>query len=266
MAGWWRRKSAPETDVPVTGAPKFLTGSARGTLPAHIDGPGGRRAVTLAVHDDGVALTDGEEGRTYRWSEVAHVWHANDMDGEAADGLMITEWLHELLLEFTDGTVVNSLLADPPVATPESAFRTGRLSSSPPSVIAPLMQRVIAPVTELLLARAKATLAAGGQVEFGPLTATAEGLHHDGKEVPWNTITSCRYGFVIFHEDEDELGAMLRMEYEVDSGAHGIPFAWLRIPALDVPEVDVLVRLADERRIQDSSRARDAQSSRHDRR
>ncbi|MEW2175251.1 hypothetical protein AB0890_02800 [Streptomyces sp. NPDC005406] len=204
--------------------------------------------MTLAVHDDGVVLTDGDERRTYGWSEVAHVWRANDMDGEAADGSMITKWLHELLLEFTDGTVVNSLLADPPVVTPEAAFRTGRLSSSPPSVIAPVMQRVNAPVTELHLARAKAALAAGGQVEFGPLTATADGLHHDGRKIPWHTITSCRYAFVIFHEDEDELGAMLRMEYEVDGGANGFPFAWLRIPALDVPDLDVLVRLADENR------------------
>lgn len=253
MAGWWRKKSAPEKhvpekDVPVTGEPEFSAGSARGTLPAHIDGPGGRRAVTLAVHDDGVVLTDGDERRAYQWSEVAHVWHANDMDGEAADGLMITKWLHELLLEFADGTVVGSLLADPPVVTPEPAFRTGQLSSSPPSVIAPLMQRVNAPVTELHLARAKATLAAGGQVDFGPLTATADGLHHGGKKIPWHTITSCHYGVVIFSEDEEELGAMLRMEYEVDGGASGFPFAWLRIPALDVPDLDVLVRLAEENR------------------
>ncbi|MFD9292763.1 hypothetical protein ACFWBV_31750 [Streptomyces sp. NPDC060030] len=248
MVGRWRKKSAPEKNEPMTGTRERLTGSVRGTLPAHIDGPGGRRAVTLAVHDDGVVLTDGDEHRAYVWSEVAHVWHANDMDGEAADGVMITEWLHELLLEFTDGTVVNSLLADPPVVTPESEFRTGRLSSSPPSVIAPMMQRVNAPVTELHLARAKATLAAGGQVEFGPLTATADGLRHDGKRIPWHTITSCRYGFVVFHEDEDELGAMLRVEYEVAGGANGFPFAWLRIPALDVPDLDVLVRLADENR------------------
>lgn len=258
MAGWWRKKSAseknvpernvPEKDVPVTGEPEFSVGSARGTLPAHIDGPGGRRGVTLAVHDDGVVLTDGDERHAYQWSEVAHVWHANDMDGEAADGLMITKWLHELLLEFTDGTVVGSLLADPPVVTPEPAFRTGQLSSSPPSVIAPLMQRVNAPVTELHLARAKAALAAGGQVDFGPLTATAEGLHHDGKKIPWHTITSCRYSVVIFSEDEEELGAMLRMEYEVDGGEFGFPFAWLRIPALDVPDLDVLVRLAEENR------------------
>lgn len=248
MAGWWRKKSAPERGVPVTGEPDFSAGSVRGTLPAHIDGPAGRRAVTLAVHDDGVVLTDGGERRTYQWSEVAHLWHANDMEGEAADGVMITKWLHELLLEFTDGTVVGSLLADPPVTTPEPAFRTGRLSSSPPSGIASLMQRVNAPVTELHLARAKATLAAGGQVAFGPLTATADGLHHDGTRIPWHTITSCHYSFVIFSEDEEELGAMLRMEYEVDGGAHGFPFAWLRIPALDVPDLDVLVRLAEENR------------------
>ncbi|MEU3879622.1 MULTISPECIES: hypothetical protein [Streptomyces] len=248
MGGWWRKKSAPERDVPVTGAPEFLAGSVRGTLPAHLDGPGGRRAAALVVHDDGVVLTVGDVCRTYVWSEVAHLWHANDMDGEAADGLMITKWLHELLLEFTDGTVVNILLADPPVVTPESAFRAGRLASSPPSVIAPLMQRVIAPVTELHLARAKAALEAGGQVEFGPLTARADGLHHGVKKIPWHAITSCRYGFVLFHEDEDELGAMLRMEYAVDGGAHGFPFAWLRIPALDVPDLDALVRLADDNR------------------
>ncbi|MFG2432238.1 hypothetical protein [Streptomyces sp. NPDC048590] len=241
-------KDVPEKDVPVTGEPEFSAGSARGKLPAHIDGPGGRRGVTLAVHDDGVVLTGGDERRAFQWSEVAHVWHANDMDGEAADGLMITKWLHELLLEFTDGTVVGSLLADPPVVTPEPAFRTGQLSSSPPSVIAPLMQRVIAPVTELHLARAKATLAAGGQVDFGPLTATAYGLHHDGKKIPWHTITSCRYSVVIFSEDEEELGAMLRVEYEVDGGEFGFPFAWLRIPALDVPDLDVLVRLAEDSR------------------
>ncbi|CAD5912748.1 protein of unknown function [Streptomyces sp. KY75] len=38
----------------MTGEPEFSAGSARGTLPAHINGPGGRRAVALAVHDDGV--------------------------------------------------------------------------------------------------------------------------------------------------------------------------------------------------------------------
>ncbi|MEU0381890.1 hypothetical protein ABZ093_32020 [Streptomyces cyaneofuscatus] len=45
----------------MTGEPEFSAGLARGTLPAHIDGPGGRRAVALAVHDDGVVLTDGDE-------------------------------------------------------------------------------------------------------------------------------------------------------------------------------------------------------------
>lgn len=54
MAGWWRKKSPPEREVPLTGEPEFSAGSARGTLPAHINGPGGRRAVALAVHDDGV--------------------------------------------------------------------------------------------------------------------------------------------------------------------------------------------------------------------
>ncbi|MFD6419264.1 hypothetical protein [Streptomyces sp. NPDC060194] len=247
MARWWQKKSAPEKGGPVTGE-QYFSAEAHGTLPAHIDGPDGRRQVTLAVHDDGVVLSDGNTHRPYRWSDVAHLWHANDMDGEAANGLMITKWLHELLLEFTDGTVVGSLLADPPVVTPEAAFRNGQLSSSPPSVIAPLMQRVNAPVTELHLTRAKARLAAGGQVHFGPLTATPDGLHHHGKKIPWHTITSCRYSVVIFSEDEEELGAMLRMEYEVDGGAHGLPFDWLRIPALDVPDLDVLVRLTEENR------------------
>ncbi|MFJ3706512.1 MULTISPECIES: hypothetical protein [unclassified Streptomyces] len=59
-----------EKDVPVTGAPEFLAGSARGTLPAHMDGPGGRRAVALVVHDDGVVLTVSDVRRTYLWSEV----------------------------------------------------------------------------------------------------------------------------------------------------------------------------------------------------
>ncbi|WP_433080295.1 hypothetical protein [Streptomyces sp. CA-243310] len=200
--------------------PEVPAGPVYGTLSGEIVGPGGPRAVVVSVLGDGVV----------------------------PDGTVITQWIHVLRLEFTDGTVVASRLADPPVVTPEPVFRSGRISPSPPSVIAPLLKRVSEPVTELHLDRARESLVAGEQVDFGPLTATPDGLRHDGGQIPWRDVTSCRCSVVIADEDESELGAMLRMEYRVEGGAHGLPFDWLRIPALDVPDMDVVVRLAEENR------------------
>lgn len=256
MAGWWRRKHTPEKDVPGAAMPEVPAGPVYGTLSGEIVGPGGPRAVVVSVLGDGVAPArdeqaagDAEPLRTYCWAEVAHMWSANDVDGSVVpDGTVITRWIHVLRLEFTDGTVVASRLADPPVVTPEPVFRSGRISPSPPSVIAPLLKRVSEPVTELHLDRARESFVAGEQVDFGPLTATPDGLRHDGGQIPWRDITSCRYSVVIADEDESELGAMLRMEYRVEGGAHGLPFNWLRIPALDVPDMDVVMRLAEENR------------------
>ncbi|MFD7970184.1 hypothetical protein [Streptomyces clavifer] len=252
MTGWWRRKHTGGKTVPEATGPESPADPVYGTLPGEVVGPGGPRAVTLSVLGDGVVLTadeSTEDPRTYRWADVAHMWCANDVDGSLVpDGTVVTQWIHLWRLEFTDGTVVALRLADPPVATPESVFRSGRISPSAPSAIAPLLARIGDPVTELHLVRARASLAAGGQVEFGPLTATSDGLRHDGRQIPWRDITSCRYSVIIADEDESELGAMLRMEYRVEGGAYGIPFGWLRLPALEVPDMGVVVRLADENR------------------
>ncbi|MEU6212077.1 hypothetical protein ABZ891_19515 [Streptomyces sp. NPDC047023] len=224
-----------------------------GTLAGEAVGPYGPQAMTLSVFGDGVVLTedDGTGGpHVYRWAQVTRLWCANDVDGShAPDGMVVTQWVHVLRMEFTDGTVFASRMTDPPIATPEAVFLSGRMSPSPPSAIAPLVDRIRGPVTALNLARVRGSLAAGEEVEFGPITATADGLRHDGKNISWHSITSCRYSVVIAHEDESELGALLRMEYRAaEGGAYGFPFHWLRIPALDVPDMDVLIGLVDENR------------------
>ncbi|MFD6115262.1 hypothetical protein ACFWG0_34920 [Streptomyces yangpuensis] len=244
----------PETAEPRSGPGcELLAGPVHGTLAGEAVGPDGPQAMTLSVFGDGVVLTEDDgtgSPHVYRWTQVARLWCANDVDGShAPDGMVVTQWVHALRMEFTDGTVFASRMTDPPIATPEAVFLSGRMSPSPPSAIAPLVDRIRGPVTALHLARARGSLAAGEEVEFGPLTATADGLRHDGKDISWHSITSCRYGVVIAHEDESELGALLRMEYRAaEGGAYGFPFHWLRIPALDVPDMDVLIGLVDENR------------------
>ncbi|MFE6819075.1 hypothetical protein [Streptomyces sp. NPDC057677] len=232
---------------------ELLAGQVYGRLAGEVVGLDGPQAVTLSVFGDGVVLTgdDGTGGpHAYRWAQVARLWCANDVDGShAPDGTVITQWVHVLRMEFTDGTVFSSRMADPPITTPEALFLSGRLSPSRPSVIAPLVDRIKDPVTALHLARARESLAAGEEVEFGPLTATKYGLRHDGKNISWHSITSCRYSVVIADEDETELGALLRMEYRAaEGGAYGFPYHWLRIQALDIPAMAVLIGLVDENR------------------
>ncbi|MFG2985424.1 hypothetical protein ACGFYQ_29890 [Streptomyces sp. NPDC048258] len=143
---------------------------------------------------------------------------------------------------------MTSRLADPPVTTPGAVFRTGQIADRPPSSIWPLLAHIHTRVTQAQLAKAKATLAAGGQVEFGPVTAVRDGLHYQGTHIPWEDITVLRYSFVHTSVDEEELGAYLRMEFrDREAGAYGFPFQRLRIPALDVPDMEVLERLAAER-------------------
>ncbi|MFJ9119171.1 hypothetical protein ACIRJO_26910 [Streptomyces sp. NPDC102394] len=102
-------------------------------------------------------------------------------------------------------------------------------------------------MTEVQLAATRATLAAGSQVEFGPLSATPDCLRHQGTGIPWEDITALRYSFVHASVDEGDLGAYVRMEYrDREAGAYGFSFQRLRIPALDVPDVQVLKRLAAE--------------------
>lgn len=256
MARWWGRKRTSGDTGAVDPGPD--PEAADGALPGQADGPDGPRAVLLRVLDDGVLLSgDGPGGagtavapRTYPWAEITHVWFANDLEGHPTDeDTVVTQWVYDQRLEFADGTVVASRLSDPPVTTPEAVFRTGQLADRPPSVVWPLMARIHAHVTEVQLARAEATLAAGGRVEFGPLTADADGLHHEDTHIPWEDITVLRYSFVHAGVDEDELGAYLRMEFhDRQAGTYGFPFRWLRIPALDVPDVEVLERLAARRR------------------
>ncbi|MFF3950111.1 hypothetical protein ACFYYN_35625 [Streptomyces sp. NPDC001902] len=190
--------------------------------------------VTLSVLDGGLALAegDGDTGhgaaaqRVYPWGEVAHLWSANDLEVDPAeDDTVVTRWVWVQRLAFTDGTVVALRLADPPVVTPKAVFVTGAIADHPDSSIWPLLARIRDHVTELHLAAAKATLAAGGRVDFGPLTATSDGLLHDGTHVPWEDITSLRYSYVPVSMFEDDLGARLRMEFrDRNAGRYGFPF------------------------------------------
>ncbi|MEU6682873.1 hypothetical protein [Streptomyces sp. NPDC046832] len=214
--------------------------------------------MMLSVHRSGVTLSadDGGDGqaapapRMYPWAEITHLWFANDLEGHSSAGdTVVTQWLYIQRLEFADGTVVTSRLADPPVTTPGDVFRTGQIADRPPSSIWPLMAHIHTHVTEAQLAKAKATLAAGGRVEFGPLSADGDGLDYQDIHIPWEDITVLRYSFVHASVDEDELGAYLRMEFrDREAGAYGFPFRWLRIPAFDVPDIEVLEQLAAERR------------------
>jgi hypothetical protein len=234
------------------------TGPEHGRLPGQVDAPDGPRTVLLCVHDSGVMLIGDDGGdvraalapRMYPWTEITHVWFANDLEGHSAEGgAVVTQWVYIQRLEFADGTVVTSRLADPPVTTPGALFRTGQIADRPPSSIWPLMAHIHTHVTEVQLTKAKATLAAGGQVEFGPLTAHGDGLRHQDTHIPWEDITVLRYSFVHASVEEDELGAYLRMEFrDREAGAYGFPFRWLRIPALHVPDIEVLEQLAEERR------------------
>ncbi|MGI5478804.1 hypothetical protein [Streptomyces lavendofoliae] len=258
MARWWRRDQASDGGEAAPSAQDRSANAAHGTLPGQVDTSDGPRAVTLGVHDSGLTLTadDGGDGRstlaprTYPWAEITHVWFANDLEGHSTeDDAVVTRWVYLQRLEFADGTVVASRLADPPVTTPGAVFRTGRIADRPLSTIWPLLARIHTHVTEVRLADADKTLAAGGLVEFGPLTADGDGLHHQGTRIPWEDITALRYSFVIAGVDEDELGAHLRMEFrDREAGAYGFPVRWLRIPALEVPDIEVLERLAAERR------------------
>ncbi|MEU0186642.1 hypothetical protein ABZ312_36585 [Streptomyces sp. NPDC006207] len=82
------------------------------------------------------------------------------------------------------------------------------------------------------------------------MTATSDGLLHDGTHVPWEDITSLRYSYVPVSMFEDDLGARLRTECrDRNAGRYGFRFQWLRIPALEVPDREVLLRLAAEGRI-----------------
>ncbi|MFF8293272.1 hypothetical protein ACF068_29205 [Streptomyces sp. NPDC016309] len=229
-----------------------------GALPGQVDESGGLRAVMLRVHDSGLMLTahDGagrsaRVPRMYPWAEITHVWFANDLDGHSTEGdSVVTRWVYVQRLELADGTVVTSRLADPPVTTPGAVFRTGRIADHPPSAIWPLLAHIHTRVTAVQLAKAETILAAGGRVEFGPLTADGGGLHHQDTHIPWDDITVLRYSFVHASVHEEELGAYLRMEFrDREAGAYGFPFRWLRIPALDVPDIEVLERLAAERRV-----------------
>ncbi|MFD3454817.1 hypothetical protein ACFWVC_21900 [Streptomyces sp. NPDC058691] len=258
MARWWGKARKAKGVEAVAERQGASMGPVHGTLPGQIEGSDGLRAVTLSVHDAGLTLADddGDGGhgaaaqRVYPWAEVAHIWTANDMEVDpAVDDTVVTRWVHVQRLAFTDGTVVALRLTDPPVVTPKSVFVTGVIADHPPSTIWPLLERIRDHVTELHVAEAKATLAEGGRVEFGPLTATADGLLHDGTAVPWEDITSLRYSYVPVSMFEDDLGSRLRMEFrDRNAGQYGWPYQWLRIPALEVPDIEVLVRLATEGR------------------
>jgi hypothetical protein len=258
MARWWGKKRTSGDTGAVPAGPDPSAEAADGTLPGQVDGPDGPRAVLLRVLDDGVVLTGDDGGggptalapRTYPWAEITHLWFANDLEGHSTeDDTVVTQWVYDQRLEFADGTVVASRLSDPPVTTPGAVFRTGQIADRPPSVVWPLMARIHAHVTEVQLARAEATLAAGGRVEFGSLAADADGLYHQETHIPWEDVTELRYSFVHASVDEDELGAYLRLEFhDREAGTYGFPFRWLRIPALDVPDVEVLERLAARRR------------------
>ncbi|MEV3973493.1 hypothetical protein AB0K68_36070 [Streptomyces sp. NPDC050698] len=258
MARWWGRKQTSEGIKAVPSGQDSSTGPVHGTLPGQVDSSDGLRAVRLHVHDSGLTLTaDDGEGvqatlapRMYSWAEVTHVWFANDLEGHATeDDAVITQWIYVQQLEFADGAVVTSRLADPPVTTPGGVFRTGQIADRPPSTIWPLLARIHTHAAEVQLANARTTLAAGGHVQFGPLTADEDGLHYQDTHIPWEDITALRYSFVHASVDEDELGAHLRVEYrDREAGAYGFPFRWLRIPAHDVPNIEALERLAAERR------------------
>ncbi|MER6675074.1 hypothetical protein [Streptomyces sp. NPDC000983] len=251
MGRWWGRKRT-ETVEEAVPPPRREDRSVRGTLAGRIDGSAGPRAVTLSVLDAGLALAvDGDAAsaaapREYGWAEVTHVWFANDLEGHEVEGDAVsTRWIYDIRLEFTDGTVVASRLGEPPVVTPGALFRSGRLAERPESDIWPLLAHIRTHVTEERLAEVESALAAGGQVEFGPLIATADGLGHEGTLIPWQDITVLRYSFIHADTDPSEIGAFLRIEYrDPDAGQFGFPFRWLRIPALEVPDTEALERLA----------------------
>lgn len=259
MARWWGRQRISRRGRAVPSRQDLSTDPVHGTLAGQINDSEGPRTVTLSVLDSGLALTadDGGDGhatlapRVYPWVEITHVWFANDIEGNSTEGdAVITQWVYIQRLQFADGTVVTSRLADPPVTTPGAVFRTGRIAERPSSSIWPLLAHIHTRVTEAQLAKAKATLAAGGHVEFGPVTAVGDGLHYQGTHIRWEDITVLRYSFVHAGADEDELGAYLRIEFrDREAGAYGFPFQWLRIPAFDVPDTEVLERLAAERRV-----------------
>ncbi|MEU9572353.1 hypothetical protein AB0D62_21255 [Streptomyces massasporeus] len=261
MARWWGKKRMPEGVKAVPSGQDSSTDSVHGTLPGQVDGSGGLRTVLLCVHDSGLMLTTDDDGggaqanvapRMYPWAEITHVWFANDLEGHSTTegDAIVTQWVYIQRLEFADGTVVTSRLADPPVTTPGAVFRTGQIADRPPSSIWPLLAHIQARVTEVQLANVNTALAAGGPVQFGPLTADEDGLHHQDTHIPWEDITALRYSFVHAGVDEDELGAYLRMEFrDREAGTYGFPFRWLRIPALDVPDIGVLERLYAERRL-----------------
>ncbi len=266
---WWRRSRKP-----AGGAPK-------GTLACTVNRTTGLRRAEIAVYEDRLVLLGDTEGRerdttprTYAWQDVAHVWSANDMEIDAAEDqgrvdnssaevgedddlpfpMVHIRWTHRLMLQFADDTVARATMMDPPVTRPEFLIHVGGNLNLPTSPLAPLVDHLCRKVVDAQLPAAEAALANGGEVTRGPLTATPEGLRHEGTDIPWAAITSLRNTFMYAAETEADLGSLLRIDYQDTQGRTPDTFPLghpptrrLRIPAFDIPDLELLLRLSTPR-------------------
>ncbi|MET8969541.1 hypothetical protein [Streptomyces hydrogenans] len=261
---WWRRKRSfgSAREGAGDGGDTVRTGeasapSAFGSLTGRLDAPDGAGVeVTVTVTEEGLLVTPADaasehpaaDGRLYRWEEVAHQWWSAPYECEWADEVSVrATFVHLRRFAFTDGTVVDARVSDPPIVLAEAAFGAGHLPDTGPSAAAVLTARIDARVTPSRLARTRAALAEGRAVEFGPLTATREGMSFGDETFAWGDLTSLRVSYMYAASFEDDLGCRLRIEYhDREAGPYGIPYRWIRIPALDVRDLDVLEGLAAE--------------------
>jgi hypothetical protein len=127
---------------------------------------------------------DGAVVAAFRWPEVTDVWYSCDLctvpRPAALAGYAWTA-VDRFRLVLADAEHSLSLPCGGP---PEVVYRAG-----PPS---PVSIAISDGVSAAQLAAAQATMDAGGQVRFGPLTASADGLGTIGGLLPWSQIERVR--------------------------------------------------------------------------
>ena len=91
---------------------------------------------------------------------------------------------------------------------------------------------IIATTRPRLCDRARATIARGGTADFGPLSATREGLMRGGATLPWPRVAAV---------EVDRYGALVVRDRDARS-------PWARVDAAEIVNLNVLLRVSEELR------------------
>ncbi len=209
--------------------------------------PAGRLLSGQAhVFDDGVALTTwrGKPRAAYRWEQVADLWYdaAMRIVHEESVGSMITQATHKLTFGFGDGDDggerVTVQLREDAVRTLASDFFRHGIRQRPTSAAEVVVQHVRDRVASIQLPRVQEKLAAGGVVDFGVLSATADELRHGGQALPWQQVSWL--GFLHRYSSRPPIdhGGFACIYYDRDEH-------WFDVPAAHVSNLQTLEQLFD---------------------